>query len=167
MTLMGITNNKTGIPAAAFFVPENHDHGHVLDALLWVRNTVWRIRNRVWVVRVVMMDDDRKELLALYHLDRTVHARVCYFHWSRNVLETIRRSCRSPATCAAKILYGTMTLQPPTAAGRAWFIVAVRQLLALFPRSAAAAAAGNVSLSDDSIVQALIGMFNISAITVV
>ena len=151
-TLVGISNNRSGIPVAAFFVPPTHDCGHVLDSLRWVRQQVKGRTGSDWVMKVVMTDDDRKELLALYYLDPGIQPRVCYFHVDRNIIKTVKRSCRPEAAPRTKVLLGTMTSLPPTPEGRATFISGVEELLEIFPRSIT-----SVSVSDAEVIADLVG----------
>jgi hypothetical protein len=138
-TLLGITDNKTGLPAACFWVPENHDHGHILAALQWIRTTV-AARGPAWSVRVVMTDDDSKEFLALYKLDPAIHPRLCYFHVARNVYKMVKRSHpkKKAAAIEVKVLMGVMTTQPSCLKGRAVLLGAIQELLALFPSNTGA-----------------------------
>jgi hypothetical protein len=150
-TLMGITDNKTGLPAACFWVPEVHDHGHILAALLWIREEVQR-RGAPWRVRVVMTDDDAKEFLALYLLDPNIHPRLCYFHVARNVYKMVKR-CHPRKKAAAtevKVLLGIMTSESPSLSGRAALLGAIQGSLAIFQSA-------TTSRSDEDIIAAVLG----------
>lgn len=47
-----VSGNRKGLPLAVFFVPNNHDHHHVVAALEWIRNEV-----PSWNPSVIMADD--------------------------------------------------------------------------------------------------------------